>query len=111
MKEIILNKLRYSTMTTLDVIFLGKRYIGNMPNMIYYEKLLDDVDAVLRGKYQDTGDLKTICDYIRKACVLNRNTLDLHFAKFKTMRDTISQPEFEKAVSDLGIISEICTIL
>lgn len=54
-----------------DVIFLCKRYIETVANMVHYEKLLDDVESITRGKYSNIGDLKQICDYIRKACILN----------------------------------------
>ena len=91
MKDIILSKLRVPGFTSLDVMFLCKRYIGHMPNMIHYEKLLDDVESLNNDKISNTEDHKNICDYIRKACISNKKTLEEHFAKFKSMRDSISQ--------------------
>lgn len=60
----------------LDVVFLSKRYIETVPNMVHYEKLLDDVESISRGKFSNIGDLKSVADYIRKACIIKNTTLE-----------------------------------
>ena len=57
----------------------------------------------------NVGDVRTICDYIKKACNLSALTLEQHFGKYQKMKDILTSFEFARAVEDLDlVISGVC---
>lgn len=80
MEEIIKGRLKLP-ISHLDIKFLCKRYIENIPNEVHYDKLLDDLETFTRGKFSNTNELTNLCDYIRKACYLLNYNVVTHFKK------------------------------
>lgn len=111
LKDIILNRMLIRDLTSQDVFFLSLKYIQSVPNMIHYEKFLEDIEGIFKNKYQHMGDFKAICDYILKACIVsNIMSLEPYIQKFmQKSRDLITEQEFENALSQLGLIPSVCT--
>lgn len=102
--DLVINRLRIPEMLQIDSIFLCKRYIETLQNQVHYEKLLDDVEALQKGKFSHVGDQRAMADYIRKACLTQGIQLEQHFNKFAKTKDVITPQDFQKALDDLELI-------
>ena len=58
MKEIFLNRLRIPSLDQMDIAFVCKKYVISVPNMVHYEKLLDDLAAITRMKFSSADESK-----------------------------------------------------
>jgi len=90
-------------------VFLAKKYIQSHQNMVQYEKFLEDLESIFKNKYSHMADFKLICDYIRKACIVNQVSSFEDFLQRQTMgRDSVTYMDFEKALQMLQLIPGIC---
>jgi hypothetical protein len=67
--EVVLNKMQVPSMGKPDLLFLARRYIQTLPNYIQYEKLLDDMNFIQKSSFSNVANNKSICSYVRKACL------------------------------------------
>lgn len=92
MKDVILNRLRTPTLMPFDVVFLSKKYIQNLPNIILYDKMLEDL-SFLTNQSHHGGNLtntRTLCEYLKKATIVEKQTVEEYFSRIMTMRDILS---------------------
>lgn len=72
LKEIILNQIRAPHVMEIDVDLLCKKYIQNIPSIVPYERLLDDIEALSKTSFASLNSSGIICEYIKKAVLVKR---------------------------------------
>lgn len=95
-------------MMPFDVIFLAKKYIHHIPNMIQYEKLLEDIEGRSGENFTPQTGSRQVGEYIKKGTIIQKMTVEEFFSRFMSTRDILTFDDFSKACNSLGMVPFVC---
>lgn len=111
--EIVLNKMKVPTLLQLDVVFLAKKYLVDLPTHLHYLKLFEDYDSLSTLTTPSTYNARHISTYLLKSILAYSSATPSPSAFFRGYctqypRDSLlTLGEFHKALTDLRLVPEI----